>query len=144
MQRLRSTAQTRRANNRAAWQVIEAGELPRDERIPCRAARRDACQHQSFGADRRQILQTMNRDIRAIGNQRDLDRFGENAIAAHEAERGRLVAVAFGVDVNQTDAARPGERAEQRRNVMRLPERERARTCAEAKRRHGDMIGARR
>src|SRR5688572_22537251 len=81
----------------------------------------------------------MDGDIDAAVEHGPLNLLGEKTAAADVPQRRRLIAVAFGLNVNEFDRPRR-QRAQPVGHVVRLPERQRAGTRADAKRGHDDKI----
>jgi hypothetical protein len=104
----------------------QIGEGRADEhvaRIRALGHRRD---DQALGRDRRQVLRGVHGDVRAPVEQRRLHLLDEDALAAHRFDRDVEPPIRRRLDHHRVDDHRGIHRAQQGRDVVGLPARQRA------------------
>src|SRR5207302_2097153 len=110
----------------------ETASFLRDERIVGRSSSRDGGKDQTRNGNGRQVLQTMHGEVGAAVADRLLNRLGEQPVAADLRQGFILDLIALGLDDDQLDLSSRRHSAQKIRNVVGLPERERAAAGADS------------
>ncbi len=128
----RLATQTAGADPGLRWQVGKLGALAADESIARILALHSGGQCNAFLENRREVFETVDRDVDLLRKQCAIDFFREERATADRPQRHIGAHITLGLDVNQLDLGSAWLRGDEVGNVVGLPKGQSGGTCADA------------